>query len=782
MTIERDRAFRAALLATCSIWLVASALGQEPPKPPQGDLPAGHSMHGDAFNDGPRQKAYLMGGTGNVHLPVTTKSPEAQAFFDQGVGQLHGFWYFEAERSFRQVAALDPDCAMAYWGMAKANVNNVSRARPFILKAVERKGNASRREQLYIDAYADFYKDDKRDDKDKRRELTRKFEDIVHEFPDDIEAKALLALHIWDNSSHGIPIESRTAVESIMNDVLRVEPMHPVHHYMIHLWDGDRAQNAVASAARCGQSSPTIAHMWHMSGHTFTKLQRYADAAWQQEASARADHKHMMRDRVLPDQIHNYSHNNQWLVENLEFIGRAHDAADLAKNLIELPRHPRYNTLNVRENGQPYDRNSGSSGEGRRRLYETLTRYELWDDLISLSSTMYLEPTDLFNEQIKRQRMLGVAYFTKGNNDKAEPQITALEEILTKLKDERLHAAEEAEAKARQEKKPDDQVAKAMTDAMQGPSNKIKTVETALAELRGYAAIARGDKEKAAESFDQANDIPKERLARVWLQAGDKERAEKLIREVAKPDSKQVCMLANLADILSQCGKEPEARDAFEKLREISAYIDIDLPVMQRLTSLAQAMNLPADWRLGPKIAPDVGNRPNLDSLGPFRWTPSAAPDWELSGMSGRTVSLREYRGKPIVLIFYLGAGCPHCIEQLNAFKPLTGEFAAAGISLVAISTDSVEGLNATFEKTNLTPEFPLVSDQDLGVFRKYRAFDDFENKPLHGTFLVDGAGLVRWQDISYEPFKEVKFLLGESKRLLSMPIRSAAEATVTAR
>lgn len=754
-------------LSFAPLALPATAFGQDAAKPAPGDLPAGHSMHGDAFNDGPRQKAYLMGGTGKINFPVTTKSPDAQAFFNQGVGQLHGFWYFEAERSFRQVAALDPDCAMAYWGMAKANINNAKRARDFIQKAVERRDKAVRREQLYIDAYAEYHKDDKKNDQEKRRELTRRLEDIIHEFPDDIEASALLALHIWDNSSHGIALESRTVLESLLGDVLRVEPMHPVHHYMIHLWDGDRSQNAVPSAARCGQSAPTIAHMWHMSGHTFTRLQRYADAAWQQEASARADHAHMMRDRVLPDQIHNYSHNNQWLVENLEFIGRVHDAVALAENLIELPRHPRYN---------------GSSPEGRRRLYETLTRYELWDDLISLSGTMYLEPTELFAEQVKRLRLLGVAYFSKGDAAKGEQQTAALEAMLKQVKDDRQAAADKAEAKARQEKKPEDQVTKAMSDAIQASGDKVRSLESALADLRGYASLARGDKDKARELFDQAGDTAKERLARVWLQAGDNERAEKLIREVANVNSKQVCLLANLADILNRCGKEKEAREAFEKLREVSAYIDLDIPAMQRVAPLAQAMNLPADWRLAATVAPDVGNRPNLNDLGPFRWSPSPAADWELPGMAGRTVSLRDYRGKPVVAIFYLGAGCPHCIEQLNAFKPMQAEFAAAGISLVAVSTESVEGLKATFDKTNLAPEFPLVSDQELKVFKAYRAFDDFESKPLHGTFLIDAAGLVRWQDISFEPFTDVKFLLTESKRLLGLSPRAGGNPAVTAK
>ena len=76
----------------------------------EGDDPLeGHSAHGEAFNEGPRQAAYLLDTQANVSFPVTAKSEEVQRFFDQGVSFLHGFWYFEAERTFRQVLALDPD-------------------------------------------------------------------------------------------------------------------------------------------------------------------------------------------------------------------------------------------------------------------------------------------------------------------------------------------------------------------------------------------------------------------------------------------------------------------------------------------------------------------------------------------------------------------------------------------------------------------------------------------------------------------------------------------------
>ncbi len=317
---------------------------------------AGHSAHGAAYNEGPRQDAYLMDGTGDVSFPVSTKDRQAQAYFNQGVGQLHGFWYYEAERSFRRVAALDPDCAMAYWGMAAANRDNTKRARDFLRDAIDKRDGATRRENMYIDAMSTLLQEDKRSDGDRRRKYIRDLEEIIREFPDDIEAKALLAVHLWQSDGSGVPINSHQAVDSLLGDVFRANPMHPAHHYRIHLWDGEYPQQALASAARCGQSAPRIAHMWHMPGHIYSRLKRYDDAVWQQEASARADHAHMMRDRVLPDQIGNYAHNNEWLIRNLSFSGpiargagpgEKHGRAAAAPNL-QLLCENRFKQLQVR--------------------------------------------------------------------------------------------------------------------------------------------------------------------------------------------------------------------------------------------------------------------------------------------------------------------------------------------------------------------------------------------------------------------------------------------------
>ncbi len=133
-------------------------------------------------------------------------------------------------------------------------------------------------------------------------------------FSDDIEAKAFLAWQIWNNSSPRHRSQQSFAINTLISEVQAVEPMHPSHHYRIHLWDGEKQEQAVKSASLCGQSAPSIAHMWHMPGHTFSGLQALRRRCLAAGSAMRVDHAYMMRDRVLPDQIHNYAHNSEWLI------------------------------------------------------------------------------------------------------------------------------------------------------------------------------------------------------------------------------------------------------------------------------------------------------------------------------------------------------------------------------------------------------------------------------------------------------------------------------------
>jgi peroxiredoxin/tetratricopeptide (TPR) repeat protein len=465
----------------------------------------------------------------------------------------------------------------------------------------------------------------------------------------------------------------------------------------------------------------------------------------------------------MPYQIHNYAHNNEWLSRSLSQVGRVRDAVTVAKNLIEEPQHPKKNSLKNR---------GGAAYYGRTRLIETLTRYELWDELVALADTPYLAPTDVPEEQLARLRALGTAHFGRGDVERGKEQIAAITALRDELQAAQRKAGEEAEAKAREEKKSDEQVAKAKADAEKQHKGKIDQHETALAELNGYLTLAEGDAKAALEHFGKAKDLSKDKLSRIYLAAGENDKAEQNARQAVDQGKNQVQPLANYADILFRIGKTELARTTFKQLRELSAYIDAELPVMRRLDAIARDMGIEGEWRIPVSLPSDVGNRPPLETLGPLRWQPAPAPAWELPDSAGHLASLQEYRNRPVLLIFYLGSGCLHCVEQLKKFAPLASEYEAAGIPLVAVSTESVTDMAQSLQSFSESGEFPirLLANQALDVFRLYRAYDDFEDRPLHGTFLIDGQGLVRWQDISHEPFTDAKFLLDESKRLLSLP------------
>ena len=735
----------------------------------------GHSMHGQVFNEGPRQHARLMSGIPEIRFDITTTNELARKFFLQGVGQLHGFWYLESERSFRESAFHDTNCAMAYWGMAMANANNATRAAGFIQEADRRKGTVTRREKLWIEALAEFHKDPKRDEKDRRRDYTRALENIIFEFPDDVEAKAFLAVHVWDSSYKGWPIGSAQAIESILKEVFAQQPMHPAHHYRIHLWDGEKDESAiraVPSASKSGQSSPGVAHQWHMAGHTFNKLKRYPDMAWQQEASVRVDNSQLMADRLLPDHIHNYAHNSEWLVQTYNYIGQVNRAVDLCVNMIEMPRHPGFNTLDKQTNGIAYDKR-GTGSHGRRRLMETLLRWELWDEALRLGQTPYLEPTVLADEQGRRARLLGLAHLGKGNRVGVSEQIESIEAAIRVLRDERRSHVDAAETKAKADKKGRGEIDTAIADAVKRTTEPMENLENFIEELRVGLEVHAGETNELPKRLEALKTVSKERLAAMWFQIGNTNQALKLAKEAVDAGGHQVHPLAVYTELQWKAGQTNEALKTFTTLRGLSARMDTHLPILRRLAPViaaSKASDAGSDWRPAATYPADSGNRPALDSLGSFRWNPQPAPPLAVTGSDGKPITLADFRGRPVLLVFYLGGGCLHCVEQLRLLAPRTEEFKKAGIDILAISTETVEGLAKTREKAGKDGRisFPLAADPTLAAFKQWHAHDDFEGTALHGVFLVDGDGRVRWQDIGFEPFTDFHFLLPEARRLLS--------------
>lgn len=752
------------------------------PADPASNGPApGHSVHGEVFDEGPRQAAVLMGNTGNVHWPVQSPVPGVQAFINQGLGQLHGFWYFEAERSFRQAAKLDHDCATAYLGMALANFENQKRARGFMAEAVKRKEKVSAHERMYIDAFEAFLKEDpqaeppkdaqpltnkekadkdRETDKKHRERLAADLEKILHEHPDDLEAKALLGWHLWMSRSKGVPIVSYFAVDALLHDVLDKNPLHPCHHYIIHLWDYEKAERALDSAAKCGQSAPAIAHMWHMPGHIYSRVNRYHDAVYQQEASARVDYAQMMRYRILPDQIHNFAHNNEWLIRNLIHIGNEHAARDMALNMLSLPRHPKWNKA---------DDTGDSAGLGRNRLLETLVQFEDWNALRMLADNPILEEGINEDQKIKRLQYLGLAEFGAGHVLGGCDYTTTLIRMRSAVEDEQKAAESKAREQATQAMKTAAEIDKAGKDAANGFNGRLTAFRMAIQDLEAQIHLAHGAYADAQSLLKNTTRVDRPLQARLQLRLGETDNAIKTARDHVDSHKNETIPLTHLISILWDAGRKDEAKAEFEKLRKISAAIDRNAPVFRKLTPVALDLQFPADWTQPLEPRTDTGVRPELASLGPYTWEPQPAAPWSLSDHEGKTVSLAELRGKPVIVVFYLGAGCLHCVEQLHKFAPQSAEFARQGIEILGVSTDSTSDLLDAHQNYSGKFPFRLLSNHDLSVFKAYRCHDDFEGKPLHGTFLIGADGRELWHDIGAEPFMDVEFLLKESKRLVQL-------------
>ncbi len=816
---------------------------ETPASEPQQVQP-GHSLHGDVFNEGPRQAAYLMNGMGNVHWEISTKNPMAQRFFDQGIVQLHGFWYFEAERSFRQAAAFDPDCAILYWGMARANIENPSRSKGFSDQAMKKVDKASEKEKRLVVAWNNRVKDakaepevnedsnpkdtsekkatepTKKKEADKKQDRLKQYvkdlEAIACDYPDDIELKAMLALQYWQNNGAGIEIQSHFAINAILSDIFHANPKHPAHHFRIHLWDYKKEKLALDAAAKCGPSAPGIAHMWHMPGHTYSRLHRYADAAWQQEASARVDHAHMMRDQIMPDQIHNYAHNNEWLIRDLMLIGRAGEAVELAKNMIELPRHPKYNSFGGR----------GSASLGRERLLGVLTSYRLWPQFIALANSAYLEPTSDELKQDERLAWLAIAYGQSGNtarSNKLQEEMdslkstlhaTALEgrESLMKLAEEDTKESKDSKESKKTVARPpqllepyelsddpfgdendpslpkmpskdlDSSLTKNWSKERKEKASKLAVLDVRIAKLNqlrfavdAYTAASQGKYKQALDLSHQCRPVINSMTRMEWLsQAGYGRKALDRIKKRIDEGPGELLPLAIGIWIAAQNKMEDEevktlAKKWTQLLSPMAAKADPDVMLLDRLVPTIELIGEKDKWRVSVEAPTDVGDRPPLDSLGPFRWTPSLAPVWSATDSEGETRSTKQFAKRPLVLILYLGFGCVHCAEQLKEFSPMAEQYRAAGIDVAGISTETLSQLQTGLRKYDGEIRMPLMANPEGDIFKAFRCFDDFEGVPMHGTFLIDTNGRIRWQDTGYKPFMDPKFLLEEATRLLKL-------------
>src|SRR5262245_49427971 len=290
----------------------------------------------------PGGKAPLFDNLGKHHHPVTTKSQEAQRYFDQGLTLCYAFNHNEAIRSFEEAAKLDPECAMAQWGISfalGANINMpmhedaVPKAYAALQKARELVAKASKKEQAYVEALSKRYAENPPKD---RGPLDKAFADgmreLARQYPDDLDAATIFAEALIDTmpwnywNPDGTPKPETTEIISTLESVLRREANHTgANHYYIHAVEAspDPARGLPA-AHRLRDLLPGAGHLVHMPSHIYLRLGMYHDASVCNEKAIAADAAYIDRYQVkgmYPAMY--FAHNKHFLWYSAGFEGRS---------------------------------------------------------------------------------------------------------------------------------------------------------------------------------------------------------------------------------------------------------------------------------------------------------------------------------------------------------------------------------------------------------------------------------------------------------------------------
>ena len=407
---------------------------QESKKREQSPTDATHN-HAASSPTEPPAAAKLLDGMGKVNFPITTNSREAQAFFNQGVAQLYGFWFIEAERSFQQAAKLDPRAAMAYWGIAMAATADFvpkyqlaftppqppsdspnspeSRARAAVAKAEPLRDSITPRERLYLDAVAARHSYFSRDGEADYVATMRK---IVEMFPDDLEAKTILGLALDDgyDRSTKAPLAGTRESLKLLQDVLMQQPDHVgATHFMIHALEGGKElRNALPMANRYAALAPNIPHVVHMPGHVYAQIGMLDEAAKSFMATAAKEEEYMAADPKY-SRI-GYVHNEILLLHVLGFQGRYQEAMSRIADLMA---------------GKKADRDGAQFfyRVGWFARMKTLVRFEKWTDILDEKTLPFYKggPEALWYHWSR-----GLAYASTSNPAGARQELRSMDELI----------------------------------------------------------------------------------------------------------------------------------------------------------------------------------------------------------------------------------------------------------------------------------------------------------------------------------------------------------------
>ena len=287
-----------------------------------------------------------MTGIGNASIEITTTSPDAKLWFEQGLNLLHDFWDFESIRSFEQATKADPKCAMCWWGLYEAESfrgDDDAKAKAALDTAKKLSKHATEPEKLYIKAAAQDEKHSgkshKHDDDNaphKDSDKTKTLRKLVALNPQDVQARIYLAESLLSGfKKNGEPRAGTVEGQAILAQVLIDHPDDSAaNHYWIHAVEpGNHPELALDSARKLARLAPASGHMVHMPGHIFYRTGDYESARVSFQNSLDTDAAYMRDQHVSVDDDWNYVHNMMYLIADLLEEGRMKEASEVSQKL-----------------------------------------------------------------------------------------------------------------------------------------------------------------------------------------------------------------------------------------------------------------------------------------------------------------------------------------------------------------------------------------------------------------------------------------------------------------
>ena len=507
-----------------------------------------HAQHGHGGHSSPvKPPVWLDEGLGDVDHPVTSKSPEAQKFFNQGLAYLYGFNHAEGINSFRRAAELDPEMAMAYWGVSLALGSNYNvtadekqlvEAYDNLQKAITLSAKASQADKDYIAALSKRYtKDPKTDRKMLAEAYKNAMGELVKKYPDDLDAATLYAesmmnLRPWQLwSLDGKPAEGTLEIVAVLEGVLKRNPRHTgANHYYIHAVEAStNPERALAAADRLLGLAPNAGHLVHMPSHIYLRTGDHDVAVKSNDLAIVADRRYLQKSGatgVYP--LMYYNHNIHMLAASHAGAGNFAGAVKAAKEL-EANVRPNLKAMPMLEMFMPYH-------------LVTLMRFQRWDEALA-----YTEPdAELKITNVFWRLARGLANNEKGNVKEAESELSAMLAVVRTIP----------------------------ADAGIGNSSAHGVMKVASELLSGEIAFAKGDRKSALDALRRAvaaedlvnyNEPPdwhlptREWLGRALMREGEYVEAEAVFRKEIDKNPKNGRALFGLSEALAKQGKDTSA-------------------------------------------------------------------------------------------------------------------------------------------------------------------------------------------------------------------------------